>query len=41
MEKDMSGKSDDVNVHNVAGHEIPVARNCRGAVFASIIKNPL
>ena len=29
------------NVLNVAGHEIPVARNCRDAVFASIIKNPL
>ncbi len=39
--KDMSGKSDDVNVLNVADHEIPVARNCRDAVFASIIKNPL
>ena len=37
----MSGKSDDVNVLNVADHEIPVARNCRDAVFASIIKNPL
>lgn len=29
------------NVLNVAGHEIPIARNYREAVFASIIKNPL
>lgn len=29
------------NILNVAGHEIPVARNYRETVFARIIKNPL
>lgn len=29
------------NILNIAGHEIPVARNYRETVFARIIKNPL
>lgn len=29
------------NILNIAGHEIPVARNYREIVFARIIKNPL
>ena len=29
------------NMLKVAGHEIPVARNCREEVFTRIIKNPL
>lgn len=29
------------NILNIAGHEIPVARNYREMVFARIIKNPL
>lgn len=29
------------NILNIAGHEIPVARNYREPVFARIIKNPL